>query len=205
MGFGPSLHGAGADAGSGARPRAGAAARGVRPPGDAGRGGQGVRPPGPPVFRAVTPRRRALPPGGDPARAAGQSGGGAGRIPALIGSRSTLRSGAAAPRRSLLEVGDLDVVSELANDLDAVPLSAEQEPDLVVRLAIATTTLRGGATSRFPFTPALALRGRARDRRGGRPSGAHRQQPRHRGAGFDADARPDLGRAATAKRRCTRR
>ena len=52
-------------------------------------------------------------------------------------------------------VGDLDVVAELANDLNAVPLSADSEPELVVRLAIATTTLRGGATSRFPFTPAL--------------------------------------------------
>lgn len=52
-------------------------------------------------------------------------------------------------------VGDLDVVAELANDLNAVPLSADSEPELIVRLAIATTTLRGGATSRFPFTPAL--------------------------------------------------
>jgi tetratricopeptide (TPR) repeat protein len=52
-------------------------------------------------------------------------------------------------------VGDLDVVAELANDLNAVPLSADSEPELIVRLAIAMTTLRGGATSRFPFTPAL--------------------------------------------------
>jgi tetratricopeptide (TPR) repeat protein len=52
-------------------------------------------------------------------------------------------------------VGDLDVVAELANDLNTVPLSADSEPDLIVRLAIASTTLRGGATSRFPFTPAL--------------------------------------------------
>jgi tetratricopeptide (TPR) repeat protein len=52
-------------------------------------------------------------------------------------------------------VGDLDVVAELANDLSTVPLSADSEPELIVRLAIAMTTLRGGATSRFPFTPAL--------------------------------------------------
>jgi tetratricopeptide (TPR) repeat protein len=59
-------------------------------------------------------------------------------------------------------VGDLDVVAELANDLNAVPLSADSEPELIVRLAIATTTLRGGATSRFPFTPALGqVAGRA--------------------------------------------
>jgi tetratricopeptide (TPR) repeat protein len=59
-------------------------------------------------------------------------------------------------------VGDLDVVAELANDLANVPLSADSEPDLVVRLAIATTTLRGGATSRFPFAPALGdVAGRA--------------------------------------------
>ena len=53
-------------------------------------------------------------------------------------------------------VGDLDVVAELAADLETVPLLPEDEPDLVARLAIATTTLRGGATARFPFSPALA-------------------------------------------------
>jgi tetratricopeptide (TPR) repeat protein len=53
-------------------------------------------------------------------------------------------------------IGDIDVVAELANDLNAVPLSADNEPDLVARLAIATTTLRAGGRSRFPFTPALA-------------------------------------------------
>ena len=55
--------------------------------------------------------------------------------------------------------GDLDVVAELANDLSGVPLSPDDEPDLVARLAIATTTLRAGARSRFPFTPALAQAG----------------------------------------------
>jgi len=58
-------------------------------------------------------------------------------------------------------VGDLDVVADLANDLRNVPLSPENEirlvePDLVARLAIAETTLRGGATSRYPFNEALA-------------------------------------------------
>jgi tetratricopeptide (TPR) repeat protein len=53
-------------------------------------------------------------------------------------------------------IGDIDVVTELASDLNVVPLSADNEPDLVARLAIATTTLRGGAAQRFPFTPALA-------------------------------------------------
>ena len=56
-------------------------------------------------------------------------------------------------------VGDLDVVADLANDLSEATLSPEGEPDLVARLAIAGTTLRGGATSRFPFTPALAQAG----------------------------------------------
>ena len=56
-------------------------------------------------------------------------------------------------------VGDLDVVAELANDLSGVPLSPDNEPDLVARLAIATTTLRAGTKSRFPFTPALAQAG----------------------------------------------
>ena len=56
-------------------------------------------------------------------------------------------------------VGDLDVVAELANDLSGVPLSPDNEPDLVARLAIATTTLRAGARSRFPFTPQLAQAG----------------------------------------------
>ena len=55
--------------------------------------------------------------------------------------------------------GDLDVVAELANDLSGVPLSPDNEPDLVARLAVATTTLRAGAKSRFPFTPALAQAG----------------------------------------------
>jgi tetratricopeptide (TPR) repeat protein len=56
-------------------------------------------------------------------------------------------------------VGDLDVVADLASDLSDVSLSPEGEPDLVARLAIAGTTLRGGAKSRFPFTPALAQAG----------------------------------------------
>ena len=76
----------------GARARAGAAAGGVRPPRDAGGGGQGLRAPGPPVLRTVAARRRPLSPGGDPARSAGQSGGRAGRLPALFGSRSDASS-----------------------------------------------------------------------------------------------------------------
>jgi hypothetical protein len=51
------------------------------------------------------------------------------------------------------------VVAELANDLSGVPLSPDNEPDLVARLAIATTTLRAGARSRFPFTPQLGQAG----------------------------------------------
>jgi tetratricopeptide (TPR) repeat protein len=53
-------------------------------------------------------------------------------------------------------VGDLDVVAELAADLEHVPLLPEDEPDLVARLAIATTTLRGPGKSRFPFSAGLA-------------------------------------------------
>ena len=56
-------------------------------------------------------------------------------------------------------VGDLDVVAELANDLMAIPLSPDSDPDLIARLAIATTTLRGGAQSHFPFTDALGQAG----------------------------------------------
>jgi tetratricopeptide (TPR) repeat protein len=58
-------------------------------------------------------------------------------------------------------VGDLDVVADLANDLRQIPLSEENQarvadPDLIARLAIAETTLRGGAKSRYPFAEALA-------------------------------------------------
>jgi len=56
-------------------------------------------------------------------------------------------------------VGDLDVVAELANDLYAIPISSDSDPDLIARLAIATTTLRGGAKSRYPFTDALGQAG----------------------------------------------
>ena len=56
-------------------------------------------------------------------------------------------------------VGDLDVVAELANDLHAIPISSDSDPDLIARLAIATTTLRGGAKSRYPFTDALGQAG----------------------------------------------
>jgi tetratricopeptide (TPR) repeat protein len=56
-------------------------------------------------------------------------------------------------------IGDIDVVAELASDLGTVPLSADGEPDLCARLAIATTTLRGGSRPRFPFSAALAQAG----------------------------------------------
>jgi tetratricopeptide (TPR) repeat protein len=54
-------------------------------------------------------------------------------------------------------VGDLDVVADIANDLAEHPLSPESEPDLVVRLVIASTTLRGGAEPRFSFAGPAAL------------------------------------------------
>ena len=54
--------------------------------------------------------------------------------------------------------GDLDVVADIANDLAEHALAPESEADLIARLAIAGTTLRGGAEPRFPFGghPALA-------------------------------------------------
>jgi len=55
-------------------------------------------------------------------------------------------------------VGDLDVVADIANDLADHALTAADDADLIARLAIAGTTLRGGAEPRFPFGghPALA-------------------------------------------------
>ena len=55
-------------------------------------------------------------------------------------------------------IGDLDVVADIANDLAGHAMAPEADADLIARLAIASTTLRGGAEPRFPFGshPALA-------------------------------------------------
>jgi len=55
-------------------------------------------------------------------------------------------------------IGDLDVVADIANDLTDHTLAPDVDADLIARLAIAGTTLRGGAEPRFPFGghPAVA-------------------------------------------------
>jgi tetratricopeptide (TPR) repeat protein len=53
---------------------------------------------------------------------------------------------------------DLDVVADLANDLASAQISAEDHPDLVARLTLATIPIRGEVTPRIPFAahPGLA-------------------------------------------------
>ena len=133
-----------------------------------------LRAAGPPLLRAVAARGRPVSPGGDPAHAARQPGGGAGRLPALVGSRSPLRPGAPAPRRSLLERRAISTSSP-SSPTTWRPSRCRRtdEPDLVARLAIATTTLRARRHAALPVhAPALAHAGGARDRRGGGPPGA---------------------------------
>ena len=150
----------------GARARAGAAAGSVRPARHARGGRQGVRAAGPPLLRAVAARRRPLSPGGDPARAAGQFGGGAGRVPALVGpgSRASFRRACASSITSGTSAISTWSPSSPTTS-DGVPLSPDNEPDLVARLAIATTTLRAGARSALPVHAGAGAGGRARDGR----------------------------------------
>ena len=53
---------------------------------------------------------------------------------------------------------DLDVVADLANDLASTQISADDHPDLVARLTLATIPIRGEVTPRVPFAahPGLA-------------------------------------------------
>ena len=88
-------------------------------------------------------------------------------------------------------VGDLDVVAELANDLNAVPLSADRSPIWSPGWRSRRRRCAGAPRRASRSRPRWAG-GRARDRRGGRLPGAV-EQPQHRGAGRDADARADLG------------
>ena len=160
MGFGPSLPGAGVDAGSGARPGAGAAAERTttsrcprRPP--------GLRAPGPPVFRAVD----AAPPRSTARRRSGARSwaidGGAGGVPALIGLGSALRSGAPPSRRSLLEGRRYRRASPSSPTTSTRPAVSGDESDLVARLAIATTTLRGARRRASRSRPRWRWRPRA--------------------------------------------
>ena len=192
VGAGPSLPRAGGRAGSRPGARAGAAAGGLRPARHAGGGRPGVRAPGAALLRTVAPRGRPVSPGGDPALAPRQRGGGARRLPPLVGSGSPVRAGAPAPRRSLLERGRSGCRRGARRRSGDRPAAAgrrarsgrparDRDDDVARR--------RHGALS---VLPRAGGPGGARDRRGDGPPGAARRS-RHRVARFDADPRADLG------------
>ena len=124
--------------------------------------------------------------------AAGQSDGGAGGVPALIGSR--IRASFRRACVSSITSGRWAIsMWSPSSPTTSTPsrCQPENESDLVARLAIATTTLRGGAHVALPVhRPRWRWRPRARSWRR-QAIRSTSKQPRHRGARFDADARPD--------------